>query len=90
MILTALKNYCSLFLKTGNQLASAFLQSLIIALRPLLGPSFVCPFQVGCTQYALNQLQEQNVFVAVWRIANRLIRCNPIYLYFYPHALISD
>jgi putative component of membrane protein insertase Oxa1/YidC/SpoIIIJ protein YidD len=50
--------------------------AMLTVLRPLLGPS-ACKFTIGCTQYAVMQLQEKNIFVALWLIAKRLLACNP-------------
>lgn len=53
---------------------------LLQGLRPLLGPS-ACRYSVGCTQYAVDQLREQNLFVAIWLVSKRLIACNPFNFY---------
>ena len=46
-------------------------------IRPLLGPGNICPFTIGCTQYALLQLQEQPLLVALKNIIHRLLNCHP-------------
>jgi putative component of membrane protein insertase Oxa1/YidC/SpoIIIJ protein YidD len=56
----------------------AFILILLINLiRPMLGPSNICPFTIGCTQYALLQLQEQSLLIALKNITQRLVQCHP-------------
>jgi len=50
---------------------------LINLIRPMLGPMNICPFSIGCTQYALLQLQEQSLFIALKNIMQRLMQCHP-------------
>ncbi|MCA9769793.1 membrane protein insertion efficiency factor YidD [Candidatus Dependentiae bacterium] len=47
--------------------------------RPLLGPQARCKYKVGCTDYAVQQLQEKKIFVAIWCIFKRVLLCNPFY-----------
>ena len=87
MILQGLKNYYSafsskdIFLQIIN-LSSFTLASLFIFLinffRPLLGPGNICPFELGCTQFAILQLQTKPLTVAIVSIAKRLLSCNPV------------
>ena len=50
---------------------------MITFIRPLLGPGNICPFTIGCTQYALLQLQEQSLVPALKNIIQRLLQCHP-------------
>jgi len=52
----------------------AILKFLILGLRPLLGPA-VCKYEVGCTQYAINQLEKESLVKAIWLIIKRVISC---------------
>ncbi|MBI2353050.1 membrane protein insertion efficiency factor YidD [Candidatus Dependentiae bacterium] len=47
-------------------------------LRPMLGPDAVCPFTIGCTEYALLQLKQLPFHKAIIMICKRLLLCNPI------------
>lgn len=49
---------------------------MLVGLRPLLGPAH-CRFEIGCTQFAVNQLQEKPLFHALLAIAKRVLSCNP-------------
>lgn len=64
------------------QCASKFIRSLLITLllglRPLLGPA-CCKFSVSCTEFAVLKLQEEPLWRALWEIAKRLVRCNPFF-----------
>ena len=57
--------------------------NLIQAFRYLFGPGQqVCPFTVGCTQYAIQQLRTEP-FLHAWKnIIHRLLLCNPITNFF--------
>ena len=65
-------------LKYLIKLLSLFLIFFIQLIRPFFGQDNVCPFTVGCTQYAIMQLKEVNFFIAIYRIVKRLLLCNPI------------
>ncbi len=52
----------------------AILRFLILGLRPLLGPAS-CKYEVGCTQYTLNQLKEKNLIPAIIASAKRILSC---------------
>ena len=60
-----------------GKLIALFLSMMIWLIRPMLGPMNICPYSVGCTQYALQQLQEQSLFTALKNISGRLIQCHP-------------
>lgn len=57
---------------------------VIYLIRPMLGPSNICPLartgiqQLGCTQYALQQLEQQYCYIAWWNIAVRIFSCHPL------------
>ena len=73
-----LKNYV---LKSYANIPYIIAQSLIILiqlLRPLLGPDKVCPFTIGCTQYAIVQLTQAPLWQAIPRIVKRLALYNPV------------
>ena len=63
--------------KAGKLLAYFFIL-IIQLLRPLLGPGQVCPFTIGCTEYAYYQLESKPLGPALYNIFTRLISCNPI------------
>lgn len=50
---------------------------IIIGLRPLLGPSGCCKYDISCGNYAVLQLQDQNIVIALFNIIKRVISCNP-------------
>ncbi len=60
------KNYCA-----------RFLIFLIKGIRPLLGSPGCCRYTVTCTDFAVQQLQEQPLHKAIWRISKRVLSCNP-------------
>lgn len=45
--------------------------------RPILGPPNICPFTVGCTPYAIDQLSTQSLHIASINICKRLMQCHP-------------
>ncbi len=61
------------------KILSNLLIGLIIGLRPLLGPSpsGFCRYKIGCTEFAINQLENQTLFKAIYLIIKRLFSCNP-------------
>ena len=65
----------------GGMIRRAVISTLIFlidSIRPFLGPSNVCIYQVSCTNYAKKVLREKNILVALGLIILRLISCNPI------------
>lgn len=62
--------------KLISHVLATLLRFLISGLRPLLGPA-ACRYEVGCTQYALIQLQDQPLHKAIWLSMKRLLSCNP-------------
>lgn len=53
------------------------LVTLLIGLRPLLGPA-VCTYEIGCTQFAVTQLESLPLHKALWAIIKRLLACSPL------------
>ncbi|MBP6870173.1 membrane protein insertion efficiency factor YidD [Candidatus Babeliales bacterium] len=73
MIRNILKQIARLTAKT-----IAFILILLISLiRPMLGPSNICPYTIGCTPYALDQLAHQPLHTALYNIISRLMQCHP-------------
>lgn len=70
-------NLLTEIIATIGKIIAFILMLLINLIRPLLGPGNICPFTVGCTQYALLQLQEQPLLIALKNIVQRLIQCHP-------------
>lgn len=60
-----------------QKIVAYILITCIYLIRPLLGPMNICPFTIGCTQYALKQLEEKSLGTALKNITNRLIQCHP-------------
>lgn len=60
-----------------QKIVAYVLITLIYLIRPLLGPMNICPFTIGCTQYALKQLQKESLGAALKKIINRLTQCHP-------------
>jgi putative component of membrane protein insertase Oxa1/YidC/SpoIIIJ protein YidD len=71
------------FLQKTDRLIASILCWLIIAIRPLLGTENICPFEIGCTNFALFNLQEQSVPFACFAILKRLLICNPMGIFTY-------
>ncbi len=65
----------------GSLLGSFFI-FLISGLRPLLGTANCAYDDIGCTEFAIAQLQEKNIFAALFFITRRVLLCNPIGQYF--------
>ncbi|MDP3788516.1 MAG: membrane protein insertion efficiency factor YidD [Candidatus Chromulinivorax sp.] len=73
-----LTNFLTKSLTIISKIIALILIMLINLIRPMLGPMNICPFTVGCTQYALQQLQEQSLLTALKNIVQRLIQCHPL------------
>lgn len=58
----------------ATRLISLFLRLMIQTFRPLLGPA-TCKYPIGCTQYALEQLNEVPLSQALWNIVKRVFSC---------------
>jgi putative component of membrane protein insertase Oxa1/YidC/SpoIIIJ protein YidD len=59
-----------------NRICSAILITVLVGLRPLLGPA-ACRYEIGCTQFAVIQLQNLPLHKALWAIGCRVVSCNP-------------
>lgn len=55
---------------------SMTLITLLVGLRPLLGPA-ACRYEIGCTQFAVIQLESLPLHKALWAIGCRIFSCNP-------------
>lgn len=60
------------------KIARNIITFIIGGLRPILGPA-ECKFPIGCTQFAIEQLENEPFFKAVWAITQRVLSCNPFY-----------
>lgn len=78
MIFLNLLNYFLAFLKKIDRFIAKILIWTISLVRPLLGTENICPFEVGCTNFAIFNLEEQSVPLAAWAIFKRVLSCNPI------------
>ncbi|MBP6892154.1 membrane protein insertion efficiency factor YidD [Candidatus Babeliales bacterium] len=83
MILINLKNWFWKFLHNIDRIVAQCLSWFILQARPFFGPPAICPFKIGCTQLAIINLEQFSVPVAVWHTSCRLIRCNPIWLWWH-------
>lgn len=61
-----------------KNLLSNILIFLLRGIRPLLGTTH-CRYPISCTNYAILQLQKQNLIIAFIRISKRVLFCNPFY-----------
>ena len=89
MILINLKVWFWKFLKNCDRYLAQFLCWFIVQARPLFGPPAICPFKIGCTQFAIMQLEQNHVPVALWHTTYRVLRCNPIWLWWNQDSQIS-
>lgn len=53
-------------------------QFLIYGLRPLLGPSNGCLYEVGCTRYTIECFEHYSLGKATMLAIKRLLSCNPL------------
>jgi len=60
-----------------QKLFAHFLILCIRLIRPILGPMNICPYTIGCTQYAIMQLQQNSLLIALKNIWDRIIQCHP-------------
>jgi putative membrane protein insertion efficiency factor len=53
---------------------------LIISYQKLLSPVLGkrCRFYPSCSQYAYEALREHSIFIALWLITKRLVKCQPL------------
>lgn len=64
-------------LQIFSWIAAQTLIILMYVIRPMLGPMNVCPYTIGCTQYAILQLQDEPFLPALRNIISRLLQCHP-------------
>ena len=83
MILNNLKLWSLKFFHALDRAVAQCCIWLIVQSRPLFGPGNICPFVIGCTQYAILEFESSIVPVAFWRTTLRLLRCNPLWLYWH-------
>jgi|GEM_PF-1884930 len=81
---TVIKKFLSFFAVSVQNLMylitriiSIFLVITIQLIRPMLGPSNICPYTIGCTPFAIDQLSTQPLHSACINIFKRLIQCHP-------------
>lgn len=55
---------------------NVFVLSCILVLRPFFGRA-QCRFTVTCTQFAAKELEEKQLFPAIWSIMKRVLSCGP-------------
>ena len=72
MIFLNLLNYFLAFLKKIDRFIAKILIWTISLVRPLLGTENICPFEVGCTNFAIFNLEEQSVPLAAWAIFKKV------------------
>jgi len=65
------------FIQFLSKPTASFLIFMLYMIRPQLGPMNICPFPVGCTQYAVAQLEQETLFKALKNIFLRIIQCHP-------------
>lgn len=51
---------------------------LIRGIRPFFGIAH-CKYAVSCTKFAVWQLEEERLLVALWEIGKRVLSCNPLW-----------
>ena len=54
-----------------------FIRGYQITISPLIGPS--CRFHPTCSNYAVEAIEKKSLFVAIFLIIVRLLRCNPLF-----------
>lgn len=86
MTLINLKNFFFHVVQRIDRAIAHFCIELIIHLRPVLGPSNICPFYIGCTEFALIELEKNCIPCAAYKICIRLLKCNPIWIWIKTHS----
>ena len=69
--------YINFAIKIASKIIALFLIFTIKFIRPLLGPPNICPFTIGCTPFAIDQLSTQPLHKACYVITKRLFQCHP-------------
>ena len=54
-----------------------FIRGYQLAISPLIGPS--CRFHPTCSNFAAEAIEKKPLFIAVYLIIFRLLRCNPFF-----------
>ena len=54
-----------------------FVRGYQFTISPLIGPS--CRFHPTCSNYAIEAIEKKSLFVAIYLIITRLLRCNPLF-----------
>ena len=54
-----------------------FVRGYQLTISPLIGPS--CRFHPTCSNYAIEAIEKKSLFVAIYLITTRLLRCNPLF-----------
>ena len=54
-----------------------FIKGYQLTISPLVGPS--CRFHPTCSNYAVEAIEKKSLFVAIYLIVGRLLRCNPFF-----------
>ena len=54
-----------------------FIRGYQITISPLVGPS--CRFHPTCSEYAVEAIEKKSLFMAIYLIVVRLLRCNPFF-----------
>ena len=54
-----------------------FIKGYQLTISPLFGPS--CRFHPTCSNYAVEAIEKKSLFVAIYLIVGRLLRCNPFF-----------
>ncbi|MDF2529360.1 MAG: yidD [Gammaproteobacteria bacterium] len=59
----------------------ALIKGLIKFYQKLISPCFgnKCRFYPSCSQYAYEAIQQHSLFVALWLITKRLLKCQPLH-----------
>ena len=67
----------SLLGQTVKRIFLAFIKGYQLTISPLIGPS--CRFHPTCSNYAAEAIEKKSLFMAIYLIVSRLLRCNPFF-----------
>lgn len=81
MIIHNLPHYFWKSLNQVDRILAAILIWIIIQARPILGPPGICPFVIGCTEFATTALETRPTYLAIIISTKRVLMCNPIWLW---------
>lgn len=62
---------------TFRSIIAEIVFTLIVIIRPFIGPQGICLFPVSCGLYAKQQLEQEPFFTALKKIIKRLCACQP-------------